>query len=174
MSLTAKTHKITRAALLAALTCLIPAIAAHATPITTTVNGTDVIYAAGNQSALASSVGGTVPTGYSVSGLSSFTFSADFTQTQYANTAPISVPALATFTEFQATMSVTDVGGNSGPALTLQQYFVVVPVAPSTAGGVACRVLGRTGRLQAARAREGSRGRKGVRSRRLTIEPSRH
>jgi PEP-CTERM motif len=39
MSLTAKTYKITRAALLAALICTLPAIAAHASPVTYTLSG---------------------------------------------------------------------------------------------------------------------------------------
>ena len=46
---------------------------AHASNIT--VNATDVIYAAGSQSSLASSVGGTVPASFSVSGDSSLTLS---------------------------------------------------------------------------------------------------
>ena len=60
----------TRLALLAVLTS---AIAAHASTIT--VNATDVIYAAGTQSSLAATAGGTVPSDVSAAGVASFTFS---------------------------------------------------------------------------------------------------
>jgi hypothetical protein len=61
-----------------AMTMLIAGLApaAHATSISTTVNGTDVIYAAGSQSGIAAGASGTVPAGYSIAGLSSLTFSA--------------------------------------------------------------------------------------------------
>jgi hypothetical protein len=57
------------AAIALAVAGLLPA--AHAA----TVNATDVIYAAGTQSGVASSAGGSVPTGYSVAGIASITFS---------------------------------------------------------------------------------------------------
>lgn len=52
---------------------LISAPSLHATPVT--VDATDVIYAAGSQSALAGAVGGTAPASYSVSGVLSLSFS---------------------------------------------------------------------------------------------------
>jgi hypothetical protein len=52
---------------------LAPAALADST-VNTTVNATDVIYAAGTQSGIAAGAGGTVPSGYDITGFGSLTF----------------------------------------------------------------------------------------------------
>lgn len=121
-----------------ALLSMSTAVVAHAD--TVTVNATDVIYAAGTQSSVASSAGGTVPSSVSVSGLNSLTFSVSGTVIMNAGTGDNSNDADGAGAAV-ASSSSTGSGSLSGITLPGAGDLVGVFLAPGGPSGSAPTAL---------------------------------